>query len=1608
MSDQSPLLVPMTVEALVVNDSVRAPKKQIDTFLRTQMSYNLIQSGRNGQPFTNGNDANFTKTINVPPNNVPSSQYYNGVYLKWRLPKAFTSGVQDNITGLTSYPLVPNRWLVIRYSGTALTSRTATAWIVESDYAYPTNAPPSPMNASQGASLFAQPTSATNNTPVGVYIGRNVQLGTWSESGHAIGLTAMGPGNPSFAFYQPQCNNVFSFIDPLNSQPDETLSYLVLGWFSAAANDPINPGAAEASFNTQSGFGSTLTFTAASAVEIQWTAGILTAGDGTAYNITAGATGAMIETTYIYLNPSVSATTLQTTTTLATAQAPGSTLISTAEPFFIAQLGNLGWTLPAGTDPTLTASWTLLAGSVNGVLWQSTQLPPGGTPGSTNDDNQVPVSVAVGNTSVEALTALITSQAAAAGTAVDSELLEAFQLNLLDVFDRPDGAAVLTEKLRASFFQRRNGGYTWSIVNAPNATVDPSEGELAKEAEWLATLNQNQEALDAANLELTALQRQLYVLWWKYQSYQNAWYGTSAIPCLTGVDNEAPASITNQLDPTIDGSLAWQVLQLQNSILTFQAQVPSGSTPEALEAAIAAYAANQQLPATRQLKRGPDDPFYLPNNPVVLLAGAGSGGIVTPPNTLQCRFPSQIVTGFYFNNTAITADTSGITIPQPVLSGVSGAPWQEELITSLVNEFYFLDPNNAPSVAQAIGADPTAVQTAMSDPSNDLNVYPTGAIENWIANPWHPLLLFWQANYYPINYGTPIEPNWIFEGTQYTWNQSPASVTTQYLGLQGVIQLTPNASFNMKSRLQQFLSNNPNLPPLETAALQTLLNFVQTDDSWDLLSQQLDGFNEQLLLGTSGVFLSPTASTLVTTPTLASLIGSMGSYPPVMPSIPAENQKIPPSNFQPWRAGQFEFLNLILADEWGQALWPFNPSSYTKETIFLPPDLSPVLTSNALPVTITATAQIGSVSPNVVAAQATGVTLFVSGINFASGAQIQWNSTPLATTFVSVSQLTAPLPTGLAVGQATVAVLSNSVTSNSLPVLITATPGVSSISPNLFQTGMVPSNTLAVTVTGFGFASGALVTWNGIPIDTLVVNASTLTALVPAAFLFAPATVNIGVTQGAATTNTHPFTIVDGAAIGSISPSLIPTGTASATLTINGVGFATNSVVNWNGTALTTTYVSGQQLTAAVPSNLLTGFTVASITESVGSKVLPNTPDPFIQLPPALLQPAQLNFDLVSATNDNLNFGPANPIANPIAGWVLPNHLDNSLMAYSALGNLLGEMSIGVSVIGAPEVFWTMAPFSPYQTLQELAQAIPHFGPFLLALFGKTPTEVTDFLDAIDETLWTTVPAGANFDQSLAVLIGRPLALVRARLQFLLEGAPFSDPSWANTFTGSNCAQLAPPASPVTGYQFGIQLGNVAQLDDGLIGYFVGDNYDTFNVVTESDATSDGYIQPIGVDNNYIYQPFDGTTQTWISMLVDPRASVHATTAILPDVTVTLPPNFTASALAQMNITFRVNGLLTDQQIPAPGPDAIITQPTILTAVPKLNAGTWNWLERGQAGWSIYPTAPNDTVARLTEVAPVLRRGLLRLSSALGTTQARRAMVPSIPNLSTKVPTKEK
>jgi hypothetical protein len=65
-----------------------------------------------------------------------------------------------------------------------------------------------------------------------------------------------------------------------------------------------------------------------------------------------------------------------------------------------------------------------------------------------------------------------------------------------------------------------------------------------------------------------------------------------------------------------------------------------------------------------------------------------------------------------------------------------------------------------------------------------------------------------------------------------------------------------------------------------------------------------------------------------------------------------------------------------------------------------------------------------------------------------------------------------------------------------------------------------------------------------------------------------------------------------------LEPTSVAPGGPAFTLTVNGTGFVSGSVVNWNSTALATTFVSASQLTANVPASLIVTASTASITVS--------------------------------------------------------------------------------------------------------------------------------------------------------------------------------------------------------------------------------------------------------------------------------------------------------------------------------------------------------------------------------------------------------------------------
>ncbi len=172
---------------------------------------------------------------------------------------------------------------------------------------------------------------------------------------------------------------------------------------------------------------------------------------------------------------------------------------------------------------------------------------------------------------------------------------------------------------------------------------------------------------------------------------------------------------------------------------------------------------------------------------------------------------------------------------------------------------------------------------------------------------------------------------------------------------------------------------------------------------------------------------------------------------------------------------------------------------------------------------------------------------------------------------------------------------------NNNPAINNPVPAIASISPASVTAGD-PSFT--ITVTGTNFITGSTIRWNGTVLTTMYVSPIKLTAFISETLVASAGVSDITVlnpTPGGGISNTVAFTAgsISGNPVPStttLSPSSVTAGAATFTLIVNGTNFINNSIINWNGTALATTFISSLQLSATVSSGLVTTANTANVT----------------------------------------------------------------------------------------------------------------------------------------------------------------------------------------------------------------------------------------------------------------------------------------------------------------------------------------------------------------------------------------------------------------------------
>ena len=393
-------------------------------------------------------------------------------------------------------------------------------------------------------------------------------------------------------------------------------------------------------------------------------------------------------------------------------------------------------------------------------------------------------------------------------------------------------------------------------------------------------------------------------------------------------------------------------------------------------------------------------------------------------------------------------------------------------------------------------------------------------------------------------------------------------------------------------------------------------------------------------------------------------------------------------------------------------------------------------------------------------------------------------------------------------------------------------------------------------------------------------------------------------------------------------------------------------------------------------------------------------------LPPRVMQPSRLWFRFVDATNDqqdaHVDQSTDAGLRNPVASWLLPDHVDRALEVFDREGVPLGQLR---HVGRDRAVAWEGAPGRPEPLGTSPAAVIQdrHTAEFARALIERDATErerldvqnepdretpLNALLRAVDTTLWTVDPFGQHGTEFYSVLTGRPIAVVRARLKLEV----LSDLDNYTDLDEELQAAREAAYEALNSREFEVRLGALTRFEDGLLGYFVDDDYRQFHPVHTAvpdearvAGRHEGFMGPISkvdefsealpvqkIVNPYVLRDPTVTLRPGqavkLTLLMDPGVAVHATSGILPRKSIKLPRVFTESSLARISPSFRFGPVLVDPN-------------TVRMPKPKGLPEDQLWTRRDTpVSWRDDPITAATQDALLPDESPVAEEGYIRVN----------------------------
>ena len=284
-----------------------------------------------------------------------------------------------------------------------------------------------------------------------------------------------------------------------------------------------------------------------------------------------------------------------------------------------------------------------------------------------------------------------------------------------------------------------------------------------------------------------------------------------------------------------------------------------------------------------------------------------------------------------------------------------------------------------------------------------------------------------------------------------------------------------------------------------------------------------------------------------------------------------------------------------------------------------------------------------------------------------------------------------------------------------------------------------------------------------------------------------------------------------------------------------------------------------------------------------------------------------------------------------------------------AMDKIITELS------GGSEASYSKAPAQAHRgPINSIASFNQYPNPHLEAVVHKISAmpDLTAFMDLLEKTMDEIDPENFAQHTDLAILMGRPIAVVRASVGLEVKGNIAVNQNW-DSFIADMTSFLQPGNNDsikrtTNGWEkvkFPVRIGEHGQLNDGVLGFWLDDsseeaflstvpaNDDNISVFLGEQTHSRGYdAQRPNIELSL------ADTPKRMTLLMDPRGHAHGTCGILPAKLIALPDDQYKPALKNMSVTFFTRPLLM--------PMNKLTVP-----LPNETGYSWSWLEKRSGQW---------------------------------------------------------